>query len=455
MRFLKTLCVAALFAPTYASANELDRLYGLALENDAVFQAAQGARDALLEEKPAARGALLPQISASGSYGKQTGDATTESTVTSGPTAGTTVKTTRAIDTTTQDYSAKLTQVLFDLAAWRRLQKADDNVALAQANYRNAEQSLVVRLATAYFNLLAADDAVRSSNAEKSALERQLELAKKRFEVGLSAVTDVQEAQARYDLVTATSIVAQQTLASARIAVGDIAGVADVRIVPLKDEIPLAGPVPADLNAWLKAADEGNLTLRAAEIAASLADRDVGIAQSGHLPTLGASATYDNNKSGGAFGPQETNSTQYGVGITIPIFAGGTTQARVNQAQAVYKQRAAELSGAKRRAQSDTQIAYQNVLAGAATVKARKQAVLSSQTALEASSVGLEVGSRTTVDVLNAQQQLYAAQRDYSRSRYDYLIAVLNLKAATGQVMAKDVNEIDALLGVEAAPPAK
>lgn len=444
MRFLNTLCAMALAAPTLASANELDRLYGLALENDAVLRAAAAQRDAALEAKPQARGALLPQISANGSYTKQ--DVTVQNRINGVLTPP------NKIVAAAHGYGATLSQTLFSGAQWYALEQADGQVALAHANYRTAEQSLVLRAAQAYFNLLAADDGVRFADAEKKAVERQLELSKKRFEVGLSAVTDVQETQARYDLVTARMISAEQNLSSARIAVGDIAGVADVHIVPLKDEIPLAGPIPANLNDWLKAADDGNPTLKAAEIVAEIAGKGIDIARSGHWPTVSANAGYDNSISGGFSAKSE--GTQYGLRVDIPIFAGGITQSRVRAATATHEQRVAELLGAKRKAESDAQLAYQNVLAGAAIVKAQKQAVLSNTTALEASDVGLEVGSRTTVDVLNAQQQLFAAQRDYSRSRYDYLLAVLQLKATAGQLMQKDLAEIDALLGFEATPAA-
>lgn len=442
MRLLNTLCAAALFVPALASANELDRLYGMALGNDPVLRAAAAQRDAALEAKPQARGALLPQINATGSYGQEDN--------TSQRRAGGMLSPPDHSKAATRSYGASLSQTLFSRAQWLALQQADDQVALAHANYRYAEQSLLLRATQAYFNLLAADDGVRFADAEKQAVERQLDLAKKRFEVGLSAVTDVQETQARYDLVTAQMISAEQNLASARIAVGDIAGAADVHTVPLRDDIPLVGPVPANLGEWLKAADEGNLSLKAAEIVAAIADKGIDIAGSGHWPVLSADASYTNSTSGGFLA--KSDDTRYGVTLNVPLFSGGITQSRVRAAKATHEQRVAELAGARRKAGSDAQIAYQNVLAGAAIVKARKQALLSNTTALEASSVGLEVGSRTTVDVLNAQQQLFAAQRDYARSRYDYLLAVLQLKATAGQLMQKDLVEVDALLGLEATP---
>ncbi len=439
MRFLTTVCAAALLAPTLASANELDRLYGLALENDQVIRAAASARDAALEAQPITRGALLPQIGASGSYVQQDQTFTQKG-----------FPTTKTSGAAT-NYGANLSQALFDRAAWYRWRQAGNTASLAHVRYRGAEQDLVLRTAVAYFNLLAADDSVRLADAQLQALERQLELARKRFEVGLSAITDVQETQARYDLATATKISADQFLSSARVAMSYVTGSPDVRVVPLKDEIPLLQPSPAKAPEWQKAAAEGNLDLKASEIIAESSDKDIGIATSSHWPTIAAVGGY--SKSTGSV--QESEVTQYGVQVNVPLFAGGATQARVNSAKSTHEQRLAELEGTRRLTDSNTLIAYQNVLASIAIVKAQKQAVLSNTTALEASSVGLEVGSRTTVDVLNAQGLLFAAQQTYARSRYDYLLNHLRLKALTGSLMQKDLTEIDALLGYGAAPPTK
>jgi outer membrane protein len=433
MRFLTTVCAAALLAPTLASANELDRLYGLALENDTVLRAAVGARDAALEARPITRGALLPQVGANGSYGFQDSQQTVGG------------KAQPPSNEKSTSYGASVSQALFDGGAWFRWRQAGDTVALAQVRYRSAEQSLVLRTAEAYFNLLAAADTVRLADAQKQSLSQQLELANKRFEVGLSAITDTQETQARYDLALAQMIAAEQALVTARIAMENLSGAQDVRVVPLKDEIPLVGPAPVTPATWRQAAAEGNLDVKAAEIVAQSADKDIDIANAAHWPVLSASGQYNNTSGGGFVSKSET--TQYGVGVQVPIFAGGSTQARVNSAKSTHQQRVAELEGARRAADSNTLIAFQNVLSSVAQIKAQKQAVLSNTTALEASSVGVEVGSRTTVDVLNAQSVLFSAQQTYARSRYDYLLNLLRLKALTGSLMQKDLLEIDALLG--------
>jgi outer membrane protein len=447
MPMTKISCALALLllAPSLASANELTRIYQLALENDAQLRAAEGVRDAAIAGNPQARGALLPQITGTGTWSQ--GDSTTTTTTTAVPTASE-----EDADTDGEDLRLTLRQALFDAGAWNRWQSAGRQAAAAQANYVIAEQNLAFRVTEAYFNLLAAADSVRFADAEKKAVERQLELAKKRFEVGLSAITDVQEAQARYDLTVAQMIEAEQALTTAQVAVGEITGASDAKIVPLKEEIPLVGPNPGNVDEWLKTASENSLNIRVAKATAEAANQSLDAAWAGHYPTVyfvGEKAVGDTSSVspvGGTY-DQEYDTTDLRVVLNVPIFAGGSTQAAVSAARGTRDQRAAELESRKRETERTTRNAYQGVVAGVSRVQAYKQAVVSNTTALEASEVGLEVGARTAVDVLNAQRELYRAQRDYARSRYDYLLNILRLKQAAGQLAPKDLNEIDGLLG--------
>lgn len=436
MRFLNTALALALLAPSLASANELLRIYDLAVENDTQLQAAVGARDAVLEGVPRTRGALLPQVNGRGE-------------------AGQTQQTINSVNSDTDSYALTLTlrQALFDAAAWNRWQQADKQAAGAEATYKIAEQTLALRVTEAYFNVLAAADNVRFADAEKKAVERSLELAKKRFEVGLSAITDVQEAQARYDLTVAQMIEAEQAFANAKVAVSEITGMSDTRIVELKEDIPLLGPNPDSVTDWLKSAADGNLEIIVARAQADVAKQDIDISRSGHYPTLSFVGSQSQGEDSQFFGAgvvdTEFDQTRLGLELNVPIFAGGSTQAGVNAAKNVHQQRLAELEGKRRSVERTTRNAYQGVIAGVSRVKALKQAVLSNTTALEASEVGLEVGARTAVDVLNAQRELYRAQRDYSKSRYDYLLNILRLKSAAGQLDKSDLGEIDALLNPE------
>ncbi len=429
--------LAALLAPSLAPANELLRVHKLATRNDARLQAAAGARDAALEAKPQARALWLPQANASGSYTYSQQDTLDSNTPAFQETSDTGISPSAQV---------QVTQRLLDSAAWAQFRQSDKRVALALATYRGTEQALVLRVTEAFFNVLATGDNARFADAEKKAVERSLELAKKRFEVGLSAITDVQEAQARYDLTVAQMIEAEQALASAREALAEITGTTDVKLESLKEEMPLEGPNPDSVADWLKAAADNNLDLQASQLQAEIAEDDIVRARGGHLPTVSVVGQGQYNENLDFQFGRETLSTSAGVQVNVPLFAGGATQSAVRQARSTHEQRVAELESRRREVERTTKNAYQGVIAGVSRVKALKQAVVSNTTALDASEVGLEVGTRTAVDVLNAQRELYRAQRDYSRARYDYLLNVLRLKSAAGQLGQKDLIEIDTLL---------
>lgn len=445
MRLLPIMAWLALAAaPVHAS--ELLRVYDAALANDTQLLAARHARDAALEARPQARAALLPQIEAAYGYQEQS------ETGTEGFGGSPELPVDR--DSTARGLSVTLNQTVFDWTAFKRYEQSADQAALALAQYRVAEQALALRTAQAYFDLLAGADNLRFAQAEKAAVARQLELAQRRFEVGLSAITDVQEAQARHDLAVAQEIVADQQLASSRQGVLEITGSAHAsatasnspRVQPLRDEFPLRLPDPPGAEAWLAAAREGNLELRTARLGADIARTGVSVARGGHLPTVGLQAQYQDQEADGSRFTGENETETLSLQLRVPIFEGLATRSRVNQAQSTRSQREAEFDGTGRRVERQTRDAFLGVMAGAARVRALRQAVVSSTTALEASEIGLEVGTRTAVDVLNAQSILYSAQRDHARSRYDYLLSVLRLKAAAGRLGGRDLEEIDALL---------
>lgn len=419
--------------PHAAQANELLRLYQQALQSDTQLQAAAAARDAAKQANPQAFAALLPQINA-GYQVSKTFDDTRSST-------GFSFKG----DYISRGLSLTLDQALYNQEAFVRLRQSDTRGALADASYRNTQQTLALRVTTAYFNLLAAADSLRFAEAEREAVERSLEQARQRFEVGLSAITDVQEAQARYDLTVAQKIQAEQVLASTRESLSEIVGPVPVAIAPLIDTIPLRNPMPDDVAAWVRAALENNPNLVSAQLQAEIAEKDIEIGRSGHYPTLGLQAQVTEGEQGGRFSSEQTQES-ISLQLRVPIYAGGAVSSRVDAARSVHKQRQAELEAARRQAERQTKDAYQGVLTGIALVKAQKQAVVSNVTALESSEVGLQVGARTAIDVLNAQRELYRAQRDYSRARYDYLLNVLRLKLAAGRLDEPDLAEIDVLL---------
>lgn len=450
--------------PGLASANELLNVYRQALANDTQIAAAGYARDAALESRPQARAALLPFLAGSYGYtrGRSKGNSVQQSAqdidTDNDGVPDTTIPFAFGRDFDTNDTSrvldVNLSQPIFNWQAFLRYSQSSDEVELAQARYRSAEQALLLRAATVYFNYLAANDNLRYAQGQKSSLDRQLEQAQKRFEVGLAAVTDVQESQARHDLTDAEVIAAEQALASAREALLEVSGQRDAVLVPLRDEIPLPGPQPEKVEDWLKAAQDNNFNLAIARINADLAERSTRVARAGHLPTVNLVAGYNdtdlesNERRAGFFGDLQSDQRSGSVGLVVdvPIFSGGLIASQTRQAHSVEKQRIAELEGALRSVSRETRDAYLGVLSGAARVRALQRAVTSNQTALSASETGLEVGTRTTVDVLNAQSLLLNAQRDYARTRYDYLLSILNLKAAAGRLSEADLAEIDRLL---------
>lgn len=435
MRLTALLLLALGFAPLTVQANDLLRVYDLALKNDTTLEAAANARDAALEVKPQSLAPLLPQVAAGYSKSRTYDDSTYNSPF---------IKSGESTYNSTA-LSLSLNQAVFDLSAFQTLSRSNDQAALALAGYRAAEQGLVLRTAQAYFNVLAGTDNLRSSEAQKQAVEQQLEQSQKRFEVGLSAITDVQEAQARHDLAVALVISDQQVLSSAKESLSEITGEPVTAIVAMQEDFPLPSPDPINIDSWVKNAEASNYDVLIAGLNAEIARKTVNIAWSKHLPTLGLQGQYADNDRGGNSAVQQTQKV-VGALISLPIFSGGATQSAVRQADYTYQQRLAELEGKKRSVQTQTRNAFQGVLTGAARVKALKQAVVSSATALDASQMGLQVGARTSIDVLNAQQQLYSAQRDYAKSRYDYLLNVLTLKAAAGKLAVRDLAEIDRLL---------
>lgn len=455
-RSLRALLASCFLAPILSvDANDLLETYRKALDQDTTLAAAKFARDASVEAKPQALSAFLPQLNAGVNVARsrtrvEQQDVLILDTSQPPPTQQDGVST---FWNTAQGYQVTLSQTIWSFEAWRRLKQSDAQVALAEATFRSAQQALILRVAQAYFGVLSASDAVRTNTAERDANERQLLQAKKRFEVGLAAITDVQEAQAAFDASVATLINADRVLSNARRALGEITGGYAETAEGLIEEIPLASPNPVAVDDWLKAARDSNYDLQIAELNSEVARKSVDIAYARHYPTLALDGSYGENDNSFTRNPNTARS-QFGVTLNVPIFSGGLTQSQVRQAAATRDQSLAQLEGSKRSIERQTRDAYQGVMSGIASVKANLQAVKSNQTALESSQVGLQVGTRTEVDVLNTLRNLYVAQRSYYQSRYDYLISVLTLKQQAGRLTESDLADIDRLLLAAPATPA-
>ncbi|MDP6675085.1 MAG: TolC family outer membrane protein, partial [Gammaproteobacteria bacterium] len=390
--------VVLLIAPI-ASADDLLEIYQLALRSDPSIREAEANREATLQTRPQARGFLLPQIAADATWIDQATEG--ERTTTFGLDTRTT-----AIDSDIDGvrWGVQLTQTLFRWDQWVTLKKAGKQVAQAEADYLTAQQDLIIRVASSYFDVLAAKNTLESEQAAKEAIARQLEQAKKRFEVGLIAITDVQEAQSGYDQAVAAEILAKRNLATRKEVLREIVGEYQTNLIAPKAIIPLVSPNPEDEDAWVKTAAQRNPAVLSAELGAEIASTDKRIAKTGHYPTIDFVAGYrDTDFTGTTLtttgkGPQgtDTEDTSIEVRFQVPIFSGGTTSARVREA--VYRQRAARerFERAIRQNERETRDAYLGVVSEIARVKALKQALASSETALQATEAGFDVGTRTT-----------------------------------------------------------
>jgi outer membrane protein len=467
--FLLACSVAtALCGSAVARAENLLEVYQDAARGDPIVREAEARRAAALEGKPQARGLLLPQISLGGQI--YTANSDGESTFPSldretGEIA--TVGNKSSTDVSQfWDYQAELVQSVFRWDQWQALKRADSEVAVAEATYLAAQQNLLVRVSQAYFDVLAADDTLGAAQATLEAFSRQLEQAEKRFEVGLIAVTDVQESRAAHDSATAGVIAAKRAVATAQEALRELTGESYESLVKPADQMPLDKPDPADEQAWVDLALASNLDVIAARLSSEVASANVKIAQAGHMPTLDLFAQYnesnrDATQTNQAFDPSgvldpgppvggsadsSNNSDVIGLRLNIPIYSGGVTQSRVREQVHLHRAAREKLVGTMRSAERQTRDAYLGVIAEKARVQALQQAVKSSQTALEATEAGFEVGTRTTVDVLDARRRLFESQRDLARSRYDYLINIVRLSSAAGGLKQEDLAAINGVL---------
>ena len=349
-------------------------------------------------------------------------------------------------DTDNTTYYVQATQPLIAPSDWYNYGAARAATDSSKIEQRKAEQSIVVRISEAYFNVLRANAGLASSKAQEAAVKRQLEQTQQRFKVGLIAITDVHEAQAIYDGAIVELIAAESELDIAYESLALLTGERYDRINPLKEAIPLTGPIPADRTLWEQKALGQNLDVLIAEQSKLSAERSHKSKISDHLPTVNLVGRYtvadDEARSNG----EEVTSTYVGVNVSVPVFAGGATWA--GQKQAYYQRQAAEksLEAAQRSATLNIRSLYRQLEADVARITARKQATTSAQSAMEATQTGYEVGTRNIVEVLQAQLSVFSAQRDYAYARYDYVIDLLKFRQAAGELSVADIDEVNAWL---------
>ncbi|WP_156777013.1 TolC family outer membrane protein [Nitrococcus mobilis] len=429
---LAGLVLASASFCTYAG-DDLLSLYGVARVNNPVLRQSLANYQAVQERWPQALAGLLPNISVQASRERVHLDQTTSFA---------------SVDTyffNTQ-YSIDLTQPIFDYSAYQRLDQADAQIAQAAAQVHAAEQDLMFRLAQRYFDVLAGRADLSFARSDLKAIERQLEQAGQRFEVGLIAHTAVEEARARRDLAASRLIQAENEVANRLEAVRQVIGKQPQSLADLVRKPKLKGPQPAEEGRWQAAAIEQNWQLIAARKGAEAAMENIQVQRGGHLPTIGLTANATHQDTGGVFGGTSDRQS-IGVRGELPIFQGFAVSSRVSEAQARYTQSREQLEETRRRVGRETSNAYRAVQTSIRQVQALQQAVVSNRSALKATQAGYEAGTRTIVDVLDAQSNLFSAERDYQQAQYAYLVSTLRLKQTAGTLDPQDLTAVNSLLG--------
>ena len=418
-------------------AADLVQIANAAWSYDGTWRAARMSWDADQQLLVQGRAALFPNVSAS--YGRYDNEREIEDL---------------GLD---QNYGSEvstftLTQPLFRVDAWYGYKEAKSSTDIAQANFEQARQDFVLRVAQGYFGVLRAWDTLVSAKAEEKAIGRQLEQTQERFDVGLVPATDVEEAQATYDLTRVNLIVAQQQYDIARDQLETLTGQRWETLSELKDDLPMEGPQPASMSDWIDKAQAQNPQVLAARYNSELSENTAKRQLGAQLPQVQLVAQYQHSH----LSPDEENNTlaqqsslndteprQIGVEVSLPLFQGGGLNSRRKEAALRADAAGYQYQQALRDIIQQARSAYRTVEADALRVSARKQAIRSARSALEATQSGYEVGTRNVVDVLNAQQALFAAERDFANARYDYIINSLTLKSTTGDLQQGDLAAIN------------
>lgn len=436
---LAHLLVALLVASGTVQAADLLEAYRAALANDPVIAAARATLQAGQEKMPQGRALLLPSISLNAN--STINDSTIQY-------SGATFMPGGNYRYNSHGYGINLTQPLFRQQSWLTYSVAELQVMQTEMQFRFAEQDLILRVAQAYFDVLIAQDSVQLAKAQKTAIAEQLEQAKRNFEVGSATITDTHEAQARYDLTSAQEIVAQNGLEIKKRALQQLINAEPENLKHLGKEFKLEAPQPADMEKWVNDAQLSSLQLAIAQSNTEIAEKEVMRNRSGHYPTVDLVANYSSNQStGGSFGVGSDNTNKsVGVQLNLPLFQGGAVNSRWREAEANRERARQMMEDTRRSVELQTRQAYLGVVSGIAQVKALQQALTSSESVLQASKLGQEVGVRTNLDVLNAQQQLYATRRDLYQAEYNYLISHLRLKAALGSLGEEDLSRANQAL---------
>lgn len=430
---LLALAVPAFF-PTLASGANLGEIYRLAYGNDAKLAAAREAYKAGQEKIPQGKAGLLPSINFSANLRRNDPD--------------TSVLGANNSPYTSSGFSLSLVQPIYRKQNLEAYEQGKLQALLSDQQLKLAEQDLILRVAAAYFDVLQAQDALATAQSQKQAFAEQLAQARKSFEVGAATITDTHEAQARYDLTTAQEIAAQNDLEVKRRSLEKIINQEAPNLARLAEPANMPLPEPNNMDAWVKQAEESSLSVLLNQTNLEINRREVERQRGGHLPTLDLSASYSDSRNAtlGATTGVDSKSAVVGLELGWALYQGGGISSRAREAVANQEKARFELDDARRQSRLDARQGFLGVQSGDAQVRALEQALVSSEAQLKSTKLGLEVGVRTRVDVLNAQQQLFTTKRDLSSARYRTLLAGLQLKGAAGSLNEDDLKALDVLL---------
>ncbi len=437
-KMLLPLLLGHLLGASAAQAEDLLEIYQLALQNDPQLRAAMANRDSALEARPQAESRLLPSLNLSSGANLIRSDVNHSG-------AGNTGTSDSLNHYGTASLALNLSQSVYRKEYGIQLDQADKQIAQAEVTLAAEEQGLIIRVAQAYFNVLSAEDSLEFARAENAAIARQLDQAKQRFEVGLIAITDVHEAQAAFDQSRADLIQAENALDNAWEAQQEIIKQSVEQLSPLAAELPLSPPQPQNPEPWAETAQTQNLSLQAASYGVDIARLNIDVQDSGDSPTLDLVGSHALNVSSSASGV-DAQTTTIGLQFNLPFYSGGAVDSRTRQARYEYEAAQQNLDLQRRSVNRTVRDAYRGVMSSISTVEALKASTISAQSALEATEAGFEVGTRTMVDVLNAQRDLFRARSNYSKVRYDFILNGLLLKQATGTLTEDDLKQVNGWL---------
>jgi outer membrane protein len=443
---------ALALAAQAACANDLKQFYELAQTQDTTLQAAHFQRDALVEARPQAIAQWLPQISANASAARE------REGFNGGPALGTeaadcaisSTATTQRCYGTAHTLGLNMSQTLWSFQSFSQLKEANFQVAAAEANYQGAQESLLLRVAQAYFGILSAADQLATNVAEREAFSTLLNQAKSREQTGVGPRSDVDQAQAFYDATEQPVIDARNSLDDANLALAQIVGQHVENVAPLREDIPLLSPEPATADEWVASARLDNFDVRTAQLNMEAASRDISVQRGRGLPTFSLTGSGSKITQDEVLGGNQTLDT-VGVSFNWPLFSGGAIASAVRQSRALFRQSQANFEAAKRNAETQTRAAFRGIVTGIRRIAAARRAVDSGERAVEAMRRNVEFGTGTEFELLDAQNNYYAARRAYAQARYDYLTNVLTLKQQAGRLTEQDLVAIDNLLIEKAA----